>query len=220
MLEQITRPRAREPAKFRRGPSHTPRLPQPSRDRLATVLTLELRWFMPGTVSDRELRSFAGDGRVEDRTDRYLLGTGDELGIKRRGAAGLVEHKRRLAQTPVSVPREGSPLIAVVERWLKSWPDGDSSDGVWVAVAKRRARRRVGSCRAELTLLRIEALADSHLSLAIETTHVDACDELLRSTKTLLRSHPQLVAGLDGAESCGYPAWLRARWDSNPRPSG
>jgi hypothetical protein len=208
------------------GHEPCPKLPQPSRDRLATVLTLELRWFKPGSVDDRELRSFASDGRVEERVDRYLLGTGDDLGVKRRGAAGLVEHKRRLAQTRVNVRADPRPIEGVAERWLKSWPNGDRSNGVWAVVAKRRALRRIDSCRAELTLLQLEGLPEPYVSLALETTTVDdrldldSCRELLRSATTLLGSHPQLATHLEGADSCGYPAWLRARWGSNPHPSG
>ena len=183
------------------------------------MLTLELRWFVPGVVSDAQLRSFAEDGRIESRVDQYLLGTGDELGVKRRGTAGVLEHKRRLAQTPVSVARDGPPLTGVVERWHKSRPEGvRERERSWAAVDKRRAARRVGRCHAELTLLRLEA--SPWLTLAIETANVDALDSLLGSCATLLRSHPELAAMLERAESCGYPAWLGARWESNPRPSG
>lgn len=185
------------------------------------VLTLELRWFVPGSISDRELRSFADDGRVEARVDQYLLGTGDELGVKRRGAAGLIEHKQRLAQTPVSVARDPHPLAAVAERWQKSWPEGDhAEDRTWLAVEKRRALRRIGPCRAELTLLQLEPLATPHLTLAVETADVEALNGLLRAAAALLRSQTKLAAMFERGESCGYPAWIRARWGSNPRPSG
>lgn len=180
------------------------------------MLTLELRWFVPGAISDRELRSFADGGRIEARVDQYLLGTGDDLGIKRRGAAGTIEHKRRLAHTPVHVARDGVPLAGVAERWRKDWPEHTPA-GDWMPVEKRRALRRVGSCRAELTLLR---LSTPHLTLAVETANVDALDELLRAAGSLLRSHPGLAATFEQGESCGYPAWIGARWASNPQPTG
>lgn len=192
-------------------------VPQPAITRY--VLTLELRWFGPGAVSDRELRRFADDGRVESRVDHYLLGTGDELGVKRRGAAGQLEHKQRLAHTPVRVGRDAQPLDGVAEQWRKSWPTGER-DGEWLAVDKRRALRRIGSCRAELTLLRCTSIATPHLTLAVETTDVHVVDQLVRATGALLRSFPELATMLEQAESCGYPAWIRAQWESNPRPMG
>ncbi|HLT34938.1 MAG TPA: hypothetical protein VK034_01600, partial [Enhygromyxa sp.] len=103
------------------------------------MLTLELRWFTPEPLDDRELRAFA-DGRVEARTDRYLLGTGDALGVKRRGPAALLEHKRRLARTPVSLAIEGASLTGFVERWRKTWPDrgaAGNDEAEWLAVEKR-----------------------------------------------------------------------------------
>ena len=191
----------------------------PQRAITRNVLTLELRWFGPGEISDRELRRFAEDSRVEARVDHYLVGTGDELGIKRRGAAGLLEHKQRLAQTPVSVARGARPLDGVAEQWRKNWPER-AREGEWTLVDKRRALRRIGSCRAELTLLRHDLLATPHLTLAIETADVHALDQLTSGAATLLRSYPELATMLEHAESCGYPAWIRARWESNPRPSG
>lgn len=190
------------------------------------MLTLELRWFVAKPVDDRELRAFADAGRVEARVDHYLLGTGDDLGIKRRGPGALLEHKRCLARTPVMLAIDGAPRPVMVERWHKRWPDRDDpSTGAqtWIAVDKRRAVRRFGSCRAELTRLQVESLADLHSTLAIETTEVDAIAQLLRSAESLLRAYPQLAATFREAESCGYPAWLRAlgaRWGSNPQSSG
>lgn len=183
------------------------------------MLSLELRWFGPGVVSDRELRRFADNGRVEARVDRYLLGTGDALGVKRRGAAGQLEYKQRLAQTPVRVAGDPQPLDGVAEQWRKSLP-ADACDGEWLAVDKRRALRRIGSCRAELTLLRSTTLATPHLTLAVETADIHAVKQLVRAAEALLRSHPELASMLEQAESCGYPAWIRARWESNPRPMG
>lgn len=176
------------------------------------VLSLELRWFVPGAISDRELRSFADDGLIESRVDQYLLDTGDDHGIKRRGAAGQLERKHRLAHESVRIPCEGAPLAGVAERWRKDWPQHHPA-GDWLTVAKRRALRRVGSCRAELTLL---GPSSPHLTLAIETANVDDLGVLLRAAASLLRSHPQLAARFEHAESCGYPAWIRARWASNP----
>src|SRR5690606_33075473 len=96
-----------------------------------------------------------------------------------------------------------------------------NDEAEWLAVEKRRALRRLGSCRAELALLRVESLAVVHSTLAIETTEIDAIDSLLRSTHALLRARPKLAASLRIAKSCGYPAWIHgARWGSNPQPSG
>ncbi len=189
------------------------------------MLTLELRWFVARPVDESELRAFADDGRVEARTDRYLLGTGEAAGIKRRGGAGRLEHKRRIAQTPVQVPREPAPLGGLAERWEKTWPKrlDARADASWAAVDKRRALRRLGACRAELTLLHAAQLASPCSTLAIETADVDDLDALIHAAASLLRAYPQLSASLDAEEAYGYPAWLarqRARWESNPQPTG
>jgi hypothetical protein len=173
------------------------------------VLTLELRWFVAAALDDRELEVFAEDGKVEVRVDDYLHGTGVDLGVKRRGPTALLEHKRCLERTPISLTVDGAVQLGTVERWHKTWPGRDSADpGSWTAVAKRRALRRIASCRAELTLLRVDPLAAVHSSLAIESTDVESLDSLLRSAETLLREHPSLAARFRGATSCGYPAWL------------
>lgn len=181
------------------------------------MLTLELRWFVPGELGDRELQSFASDGRVEARADRYLLGTGDGIGVKRRGAAELIEHKRRLAQLQVvaMVRDDDQPLLGIAERWRKSWPT-HIPVGDWALVEKRRALRRLDGCRAELTLLRGEALASPYLTLAIESA--DDLPALQKASAALLHARPELAARLAGAESCGYPAWLTARWQLSSRP--
>jgi hypothetical protein len=180
------------------------------------VVTLELRWFVADRLDDRALASFAEHGEVEERTDDYQLGLGDEHGVKRRGRAGLLEHKRRLARIPVRVPLAGRDLDGVIERWHKRWPSPNELELApgdrWARVDKRRAIRTIGACRAELTALTGPGLASAH-SLAIETDRSDATDELLAAAVEILARNPELADRLLVAiESCGYPAWLARRW--------
>lgn len=176
------------------------------------MLTLELRWFVAEPIADSELRAFAKGGYTEARVDHYLLETGDDHGVKRRGSTALLEHKRCLTRTPVTLTIDDMPLSGIAECWHKHWPELPPNEGAWVAVDKRRALRRVRSCRAELTRLRLEPLTPVYTSLAIESTTIDA-EPLVRAAATLLRVHPRLAAALRDAISCGYPAWLaRIRW--------
>ena len=188
--------------------------------------TLELRWFVAGSLTDDRLRAFAeadgrggdaGDGSVERRTDHYQLGLPATDGIKRRGREGLLEHKRRLAQTPIelALARGPVPVPGVVERWVKTWPSASASaEGLaWIELAKRRATRRLsGPARAELTALTGPALVGPHWTLAVETSDLTALPRLLELAAALLAREPDLATALTGpdtlAESCGYPAWL------------
>jgi hypothetical protein len=184
------------------------------------VVTLELRWFVREAVSDSALLAFAEHGEIEDRSDVYQLGLGEEAGLKLRGRLGLLEHKQRLTQIPAQVLLAGPHLDGVIERWHKRWPDPatlparESGSGPrWARVDKRRAIRTLGGCRAELTALTGPGLASAEYSVAIEVGRADAVDELLAAAVALFGRAPELAAQLaDAGESCGYPAWLARRW--------
>ena len=174
--------------------------------------TLELRWFLDVELGEDELRAFADRGEIEIRTDQYQLGVGNDLGIKRRGAAGRLEHKHRLARTPVVVGGEPG-LLGVVEEWEKRWPapspTGDP-DTSWVAVAKRRAVRDLGRFRAELTDLRCHG-GRAQQSLAIETSQAVTAAALVDAAETFFVQDGALARRFAAARSCGYPEWLRTK---------
>jgi len=173
--------------------------------------TLELRWFLDVELGEDELRAFAGRGEIEIRTDQYRLGVGDEFGVKRRGAAGRLEHKHRLAQTPVVVGTE-PPLLGVVEAWEKRWPAPSPThdpDPTWIAVAKRRAVRDLGRFRVELTDLRCHH-GRAQQSLAIETSDAVTVAALVDAAERFFAQDGNLVLArrFATARSCGYPEWL------------
>ncbi|MCA9681005.1 MAG: hypothetical protein KC457_02330 [Myxococcales bacterium] len=217
--------------------------------------TLELRWFVAGALPEGALEAFTGGsgGRgfagasgvfagvsatmvsdsVEERADRYLLGTGEERGIKRRGDQGPFEDKRleEVDGGILEVPGM-APIPADVERWSKSILSASALPGEprWVTVHKRRALRWLDHGRAELTSLRIdgkdlvaaglyspEGLEFHTLALECTTGRGSGSGERLRASAVrLLDQGEALWRGIaDEGECWSYPAWLT--WSLHPK---
>ena len=106
--------------------------------------TLETRWFFPGSIPPEVVAWFHSLGDVQaqlPRTDLYLLGTGESLGVKLR--EGRVEMKKRIEQHGEVEFTLG--VSGRVESWVK-WsmavsggllPDFGAAPH-WAAVEKSR----------------------------------------------------------------------------------
>jgi len=213
---------------------------------VGAMQSLELRWFVAGALPDGALEAFAeasGGGFAgasgvfagvsadvtspfEERIDRYLLGTGEERGIKQRGHDGPYEDKRREGVDGGILEVEGlSPIPADVERWNKAIFSASAlpHDSRWITVHKRRALRWLAQGRAELTALSFNAdeLAANGLrapeglvfhSLAFECSARRGRDggERLRgaAVRLLDGGDPVWRAIADDGHCLGYPAWL------------
>ena len=180
--------------------------------------TAEVRWFRPGPVPDAVAAWFdalGGPVETDARTDRYLGGTGDGLGLKVR--EGRVEAKR--LEGPAGPFRAGRSA-AEAETWTK-WlfpADGDPAPPGWVEVRKRRRQRRVltagGSCAVELS--EVEAAppgADAGgavwWSVCLEASGPDAEARraaLDRAGDAWLDRDDAPALAAEDAQS--YPAWL------------
>ena len=173
----------------------------------------ELRWFAPGEVPAAQLRAFA-EGKLERRRDEYLLGTGDALGIKRRGGSGRLERKKRLECLTAALEFGAQRHPIAIERWRKTKHDKKLPEQpAWGLVDKSRARRRVGGCLAELTDLRLQLPGHAPLafaSLGFDASGPAAVAMLLLAARTLFEADPALAARFVGAPSMGYPGWLAA----------
>ncbi|MFV8755442.1 hypothetical protein ACNOYE_33250 [Nannocystaceae bacterium ST9] len=182
--------------------------------------SIELRWFAEWAPSDRELRDFDERGEFEIRTDDYLWGTGDALGIKLRG--GRLETKRRERIDALTLEVGELVVRGSLERWTKlSEPPRTARAGErWIAVAKRRALLSLVEGRSELT--RLELLEVGELvrrgpvvqcSLAVELLAspdeglADIHERMRVALADLLDRHASLLP-LTRAWSGGYPAWL------------
>ena len=169
--------------------------------------TAEVRWFVPGTLPDAVAAWFDALGPpVEEdaRTDRYLAGTGDALGLKVR--EGRVEAKRFEGGA-------GEAHGAPAEAWAK-WlfpVEGDPAPPEWTAVRKRRRQRRVeaegGSCAVEVS--EVEAAGETWWSVCLEASGPTADARrgaLAQAAARWLREGA--APALDPEAALSYPAWL------------
>ena len=176
--------------------------------------TAEVRWFRPGPIPEAVAAWFdaLGDPVEPDaRTDRYLAGTGDGLGLKVR--EGRVEAKRLEGGAG---PFRAGRATAEAETWAKwTFPtDGDPAPPEWVEVRKRRRQRRVqtsgGSCAVELS--EVEADGAAWWSVCLEASGPDAETRhaaLARAGAEWLDRDDAPALGAEDAQS--YPAWLGRR---------
>jgi len=109
-----------------------------------SVNSLETRWFFRGTIPPEAEEWFNSLGTPEaqtPRTDIYLLGTGNALGLKLR--EGRMEAKKRTSN--YGKMDFGARMCGIVEGWLK-WSFAAEkgmmaallADSEWVSVEKNR----------------------------------------------------------------------------------
>jgi len=106
--------------------------------------SLETRWFFPGSIPPEVTAWFANLGEVQaqpPRTDLYLLGCGEALGVKLR--EGRFEMKKRTAEWGEVQFTQG--FSGLVESWVKWGIEAEADvqptlddDGHWTAVEKTR----------------------------------------------------------------------------------
>jgi len=194
-------------------------------------ITAEVRWFWPGTLPKDFRDWFIGaawpvPAVSETRTDQYLLERGpDDLGIKKRGGAGI-EIKGLVEQRRTVVSLAGCECQ--IEIWCK-WPTASIklSHATLVHLTKRRWSRQfqVGASDCAEISTRSDAKRDSGCDVEIAALLApDGTDwwsfglesfGLLDEVETNLlatacrieeKGPPRLADGLP----CGYPAWLRS----------
>ncbi len=197
------------------------------------LLTIEVRWFGRGEVPPAVVRWFAGcpgqAAAYPPRTDHYLWGTGEALGVKLR--EGRLEVKPRLTVEGV-VPFHPH-MAGQVERWAKwSFPLAEGYDALasvrtsaaWIAVGKARALRAyaIGAdgalapappgqvppqgCTLEFTHLQVRGQAWWTVGFESYGEGPGLRARLYAVVERVLAAGtpPQL----DAATSCGYAAWL------------
>ena len=176
--------------------------------------TAEVRWFAEGAVPAAVAAWFdaLGDPVGEDvRTDRYLGGTGDGLGLKVR--EGRVEAKRF-----EGAGGAGRVRGVEAETWAK-WllpTAGDPAPPGWVAVRKRRRQRRAeaagGSCAVEVS--EVEAGGPQTGGAVWWSVCLEASGPTAEARRAALAHGAALWLGRDDAPALppgaamGYPAWL------------
>lgn len=109
-----------------------------------SVNSLEARWFFPGTILPEAEDWFASLGTPEaqpPRTDIYLLGTGNGMGLKLR--EGRMEAKKRTSS--YGHMDFGAGIRGLVEGWLKWSFSAEKGmmtalldDPHWISVEKTR----------------------------------------------------------------------------------
>ena len=183
------------------------------------LTTLELRWFVRGTLPTEVEHWFNVDcpgerlGSPEAREDLYLYAPDCEyLNIKL--CQGSLEVKWRKAE--LGILQFGNGWEGNVEKWLK-WicedPDQQSmmpvnvvGEKAWVGVKKMRSQRRYQGVTFELTQLNVRNHA--WWSIAFETLAETAnrSDRL----ETIVAQVSQTYQGpaLQADFSFAYPAWL------------
>jgi len=184
------------------------------------VRSIELRWFCEREPSEAALERFADRGHVEARTDHYLWGDDEAIGVKLRG--GQLETKRRSRVEPFELDRPGLAHIrGTLEHWQKSIepPRSAQPSERWIAVDKQRALRSMSNARAELTRLELHASpglllrgAAVQASVAFEVFPGAGVPALRRAVEELADEPEFSTLGplreCMAAWSGGYPAWL------------
>ena len=174
--------------------------------------TLEVRWFVLGTLSPSAVAwaEDAGLTRADPRTDRYVVLPGvDGVGIKLR--EGRVEVKARSGSLGQRVL---GPASGVVERWVKwSQPVGtgvgwDEGPGVRIVeVDKTRWSFWQGGALIELTALKAEG--QFWWTAAVEIAGSVGDPSRLANLCEPFESLEQARGALTFEASQGYAAWLQ-----------
>ncbi len=199
--------------------------------------TAEIRWFMPGILTEKTLNWFSAGRPLETATvqvHEYLLFPGcDTVGVKFREDRLEIKAKAGLSQ-PLS-PRTG--VRGLREQWIKwSLPTKGlpmfggllRQSGPWLKVRKERNQRifsaetgnlqeipigvfPVAGCNIELTRLEVEAHPSVWFTLGFEAYGPPAITaRILEKGLSFFfeRRGPAPGMKLNKANSCGYPAWL------------
>lgn len=195
-------------------------------------LSLEVRWILPGQVSNAMIEWFGPFGdAVEDREDWYLVDPScDDFGVKIRGATQLDLKAFRGSPGDVGIRGGGRGRIELWEKWsfhldARAHLPPDASS--WLAVRKVRRRRsfrlteggvveramsdvELPGCTVELTEVAVGE--ETCWSLGFE---VHGGSELLEvalhaTVKSLFPRPPPDGIRLDLRDSMSYPRWLGA----------
>lgn len=185
--------------------------------------TLEVRWFVPGSIPDVAARWFDSLGPAvepESRTDRYLIPSeGEDLGLKVR--EGRVEAKQRTASGEL---RAWPTAEARPEAWRK-WSlglatDEDLSPG-WVDVVKVRRQRWIPGEEAgcALELAEVELAGATWWSVCLEASGgvPSARQRVFAEASSSWLDRPNAPT-LPLEQAMGYPAWLRREMGQGPPP--
>lgn len=176
------------------------------------MLTIELRWFTPGTSPPEVKNWFENDcpgelKGLEERSDRYLYVPCDYLNLKLR--QDNLEVKWRQAELGIVrfTTWEGN-----VEKWVK-WTCEDTTinnilpanalqENPWIVVQKTRQQRQYESCNLELTDLDIDN--SKWWSLALEMS-----EESSERFKSIVQKVSKTYPGeLLLQNSYAYPYWF------------
>jgi hypothetical protein len=201
------------------------------------LLTIEIRWFLPGILSKKTLCWFGAGHPLEPETvqvHEYLLLPGcDAVGVKLREDRFEIKAKVGVSQ-PVSL-RMG--IQGRREQWVKwSLPTKElpmfghtlRQSGQWLKVRKERNQRifsaeagnlqevSIGSlpaagCNIELTRIEVEADPSFWFTLGFEAYGPPSiADENLKKGLNLLFKGRKGAPGvnLSEANSYSYPSWL------------
>ena len=189
--------------------------------------TTEVRWFGAGSLPESLAAWFMTPAAtVERRCDAYLIGTGPDVGVKRRDG-GPLEIKTRLGRAGVVTLRDGTS--GRTELWRKHAGPGTNAGATrWVDVDKIVYRRRFalvgrtarpvesmvrGGYACHVELAAVSAVGVDAWTFAVEAwgpeeTRGRLVTEALAAFAAETPFRDELVDGL--VDDLGYPAWIDA----------
>lgn len=183
-----------------------------------TLSTLELRWFIRGSVPHEMDAWFPLDAAIERRVDRYLRLDRDDLGVKRRNG-GPIEMKLRRSRRPWCLP---DGRVAHSEQWTKWRPQGFwIGQGDWHDVVKQvrtvplsPAGLRTSApdgitpvCEAELASIEVDGASWWTFALEVSGPAAELHPTLL-AVGVGWAWHGPIVDMIGDDPGFGYPAWL------------
>lgn len=193
---------------------------------------MEVRWFFPGKLPENVWHWYSRDGTPHQepaRNDKYLLGTGKELGIKlREGSLEIKQQKQSFGENQFS-----QNIVGRVDSWVKwSFPlknqreitQKSNTGSHWVDVEKKRWLKvflldeafsqvppmdfPAKGCSWEVSQINSSISPQTWWSMCFELFSADGGK--LEELKAILANAlpPNLDVSLQAMESFGYPAWL------------
>jgi len=178
------------------------------------IESLELRWFLSGSVPDAAKRWFEAlgpDVELESRTDRYLIPTeSDDLGLKVR--EGRVEAKQRTGREEERCWGHAEACPEAWRKWTLGLATHASLTPGWVDVSKTRRQRWVQRDGAGCALELAEVVLDGAVWWSI---CLEASGGTPGSRQLVFQEAAARWLGRSGAPALpvgaafGYPAWLR-----------